>query len=282
MYSIRVSLVLSCPMDLSRYPVDVQVCVMQISSFAYTDVGINYIWKSYLPIDQLQGLSDALPSFNIADVVPDMCDSKLKIVNTPQGTFSCLQVQFTLARQFDYFALHVYMPSILLVIVSWLSFWIDRTVIAPRVALGITTLLTINTQSASVTSKLPPVSYIKAIDIWINACIVFVFATLIELAFVVYVGELDTKRKKKRDAKVVANGMKPITVFYTNPVTQNKEQHKNKSLLNEWYMSPCRNYHKVKNDRAKLADYLSRIIFPVAFLGFNIFYWSIYPPNPNP
>jgi hypothetical protein len=32
------------------------------------------------------------------------------------------------------------------VIVSWLSFWLDRSAIAPRIALGITTLLTINTQ----------------------------------------------------------------------------------------------------------------------------------------
>ena len=35
-----------------------------------------------------------------------------------------------------------------------------------RVALGVTTLLTMSTQTASISSTLPPVAYTKAIDVW--------------------------------------------------------------------------------------------------------------------
>jgi hypothetical protein len=34
------------------------------------------------------------------------------------------------------------------------------------VALGVTTLLTMSTQTASISSTLPPVAYTKAIDVW--------------------------------------------------------------------------------------------------------------------
>ena len=87
----------------------------------------------------------------------------------------------------------------MLVIVSWVSFWIDRTAVPARVTLGVTTLLTITTQvslyscsayekvqASGISSKLPPVAYIKAIDVWIGACMTFIFGALLEFAFVTY------------------------------------------------------------------------------------------------
>ena len=54
----------------------------------------------------------------------------------------------------------------MLVIVSWVSFWLDPHAVPARVALGVTTLLTMSTQTASINSALPPVAYTKAIDVW--------------------------------------------------------------------------------------------------------------------
>ena len=49
----------------------------------------------------------------------------------------------------------------MLVIVSWFSFWIDPKAVPARVALGVTTLLTMSTKTASISNSLPPVAYTK-------------------------------------------------------------------------------------------------------------------------
>jgi hypothetical protein len=49
----------------------------------------------------------------------------------------------------------------MLVIVSWLSFWLDANAVPARVSLGVTTLLTMATQTTGINNSLPPVSYTK-------------------------------------------------------------------------------------------------------------------------
>ena len=64
----------------------------------------------------------------------------------------------------------MYVPSCLIVVLSWVSFWINIEAAPARTALGITTVLTITTQTGGASSSLPKVSYIKAIDIWMSFC----------------------------------------------------------------------------------------------------------------
>jgi len=44
LYSVRISLVLSCPMHLQMYPLDVQTCLIDLASYAYTSDDIEYRW----------------------------------------------------------------------------------------------------------------------------------------------------------------------------------------------------------------------------------------------
>lgn len=78
------------------------------------------------------------------------------------------------------------MPTILIVVISWVSFWLDVEAIPARITLGVTTLLTISSKSSGIQSNLPPVSYVKAIDVWMGACTTFVFTALLEFTFVNY------------------------------------------------------------------------------------------------
>jgi glycine receptor len=77
------------------------------------------------------------------------------------GTFTCLEVVFMFKRRLGYYLFHTYVPTCLIVIMSWISFWIKPEAVPARVTLGVTSLLTLSTQHANSQKSLPPVSYIK-------------------------------------------------------------------------------------------------------------------------
>ena len=52
-----------------------------------------------------------------------------------------------------------------------MSFWLDPNAVPARVSLGVTTLLTMSTQTSGINAQLPPVSYTKAIDVWTGVSI---------------------------------------------------------------------------------------------------------------
>ncbi|VDM69042.1 unnamed protein product [Strongylus vulgaris] len=100
-------------------------------SDAYTTEDIKYEWKATNPVQQKDGLRQSLPSFELQDVVTKYCTSK-----TNTGEYSCLRTQMVLRREFSYYLLQLYIPSFMLVIVSWVSFWLDKDSVPARVTLG--------------------------------------------------------------------------------------------------------------------------------------------------
>ena len=128
------------------------------------------------------------------------------------GNFTCLMVVFKFRRMLGYFMFQTYIPTCLIVMMSWISFWIKPEAVPARVTLGVTSLLTLSTQHASSQKALPPVSYIKAIDMFMNACTVFVFCSLIEYALInVIMGdasEIERRKKKKEKGSTLSNIIK--------------------------------------------------------------------------
>uniref|UniRef100_A0A914YK92 Uncharacterized protein n=1 Tax=Panagrolaimus superbus TaxID=310955 RepID=A0A914YK92_9BILA len=124
-------------MVLNDYPLDVQTCFIDFASYAYTTEDIVYHWKELNPIQIKAGLHQSLPSFVLSKVLTANCTS---VTNT--GAYSCLRTIIELKREFSYYLLQLYIPSFMLVAVSWVSFWLDKDSVPARVTLGVTTLLT--------------------------------------------------------------------------------------------------------------------------------------------
>uniref|UniRef100_A0A8C3HQH4 Glycine receptor alpha 2 n=1 Tax=Chrysemys picta bellii TaxID=8478 RepID=A0A8C3HQH4_CHRPI len=281
LYSIRLTLTLSCPMDLKNFPMDVQTCTMQLESFGYTMNDLIFEWLSDGPVQVAEGLT--LPQFILKE------DKELgyctKHYNT--GKFTCIEVKFHLERQMGYYLIQMYIPSLLIVILSWVSFWINMDAAPARVALGITTVLTMTTQSSGSRASLPKVSYVKAIDIWMAVCLLFVFAALLEYAAVNFVSRqhkefLRLRRRQKRQNKeddVTRDSRFNFSGYGMGHCLQVKDGTAVKATPPNPPLAPPKDSESIRKkfvDRAKRIDTISRAAFPLAFLIFNIFYWITY------
>ncbi|XP_059478764.1 gamma-aminobutyric acid receptor subunit beta-like [Neocloeon triangulifer] len=192
-YGMRFTTTLACMMDLHYYPLDNQNCTVEIESYGYTVLDVVMYWKE----TPVMGVEEAeLPQFTIIGYETN--DRKEKLAT---GIYQRLSLSFKLQRNIGYFVFQTYLPSILIVMLSWVSFWINHEATSARVALGITTVLTMTTISTGVRSSLPRISYVKAIDIYLVMCFVFVFAALLEYAAVNYTYWGARAKKKTKKSK---------------------------------------------------------------------------------
>lgn len=299
LYSIRVSLTLSCPMSLELFPFDTQVCYLRVVSYGWTTNDLIYTWKIPDPIQFVNNLF--LPGgFELSDHEGGNCD-----VITATGKYSCLTVDMTLKRQIEYYIITIYIPTFLIVMVSWMSFWLDHKSAPARVALTITTLLAMSTTTSSINNSLPPVAYTKAIDLWSNLCVTFVFLALLEYALVNYAARSDARADEARYHLQRNNWHfeEPRYLEDQNPEWMHDRQdplvrkvegsvmvrHKEKKLLfselprdrsGQFQMGSVKTVFSSKSTTvhsgAKRIDVISRFLFPMSFAGFNVMYWSYY------
>ncbi|XP_072040419.1 glycine receptor subunit alpha-2-like isoform X6 [Amphiura filiformis] len=199
LFSCRITVIASCGMNLAYFPMDKQRCHLVIESYAYSDKDIQFSWILKDPIWVDNTIS--LPQFTILGFA--------NMEHTAQyyvGNYSQLHCTFYLGREISYYLIQAYMPATLIVVVSWLSFWIHRTATPARVALGITTVLTMTTLMGNAGSSLPKLSYVKSIDIYLGMCYFYVFSALLEFSVVCYFDKPRFKEARTRRAMIQRTG----------------------------------------------------------------------------
>ncbi|KAI5612732.1 gamma-aminobutyric acid receptor subunit beta-2 precursor, partial [Silurus asotus] len=204
LYGLRITTTAACMMDLRRYPLDEQNCTLEIESYGYTTDDIEFYWRGdNIAVSGVERIE--LPQFSIVDY-----NLIAKKVVFSTGAYPRLSLSFKLKRNIGYFILQTYMPSILITILSWVSFWINYDASAARVALGITTVLTMTTINTHLRETLPKIPYVKAIDVYLMGCFVFVFLALLEYALVNYIffGQGPQRQKKAAEKASKANNEK--------------------------------------------------------------------------
>lgn len=184
--SSRIRLTLYCSMNFRKFPFDRQRCKSTIGSWMLNTSEVKLNWETNSPLTM--GLDKILTEFSL---VGTTIEENMIIASTPGsqygdfiGNYSSLVFRIVLDRQTGYYLLDYYFPSMIIICISWLSFWLQADQTAPRTLLGVTSMLTFITLSSSQTRTLPKVSYIKASEIWFIACTFFIFGSLIEFAFV--------------------------------------------------------------------------------------------------
>lgn len=307
--SIRLTVTAGCPMDLQYFPMDRQVCYLEIESFGYTMRDIRYKWGDG---EKSIGMSTdvELPQFKVLGHRQDQKEEHLTT-----GNYSRLVCEIRFVRSMGYYLIQIYIPAGLIVIISWVSFWLHRNATPARVALGVTTVLTMTTLMSSTNSALPKISYVKSIDVYLGTCFVMVFASLLEYATVGYLGKRISMRKARNQqmakmaqehrqrcvaAAAAAEGSErcppPEAVLLPgnaevtmvkSAVRGQPEGRQKMDLPNKPVENPANGAPDLDAIFGKKADSLfgvspsdidkySRVVFPVFFVCFNLMYWIIY------
>ncbi|TRY85568.1 hypothetical protein DNTS_020380 [Danionella cerebrum] len=213
-----------------------------------------------------------------------------------------LTVFFDLSRRMGYFTIQTYIPCTLIVVLSWVSFWINKDAVPARTSLGITTVLTMTTLSTIARKSLPKVSYVTAMDLFVSVCFIFVFAALIEYGtlhyFVSNRKPSKNKDKKKKNPLLRLFSSKQAPTVDIRPRSATAIQMNNAAHLPErdeefgyecldgkdcasffCCFEDCRSgawRHGRLHIRIAKIDSYARIFFPTAFGLFNVVYWFSY------
>lgn len=267
LFTLRITLTLTCKMDLRNFPFDKQVCYIQIASFSYTNSTLLLKWFKEKSVQISSNVADT--QFLMERVTQSECENFVR----QEGNHSCLQANFHLTRSIGYYVVQMYIPTILIVVLSWLSFWLNVGSVPGRISLGVLTVLTMTTQISSVNASLPRVSYTKAIDIWMATCLLFVFAALIEFAI----------------ANVLSRKESMSVFFFQNLHCQDDAENghstrKIETVMNRKDTQTKAEGAEVDNNAfprsgfwyAAILDSSSRIVFPLMFSLFNLIYWPSY------
>lgn len=193
-----------------------------------------------------------------------------------------MKVDLSFTRDRAFYFTTVFIPGIILVTSSFITFWLEWNAVPARVMIGVTTMLNFFTTSNGFRSTLPVVSNLTAMNVWDGVCMCFIYASLLEFVCVNYVG-----RKRPLHNVVYRPG--------ENPVTQGDKNKRDTSAPNEIVTctncgpNPCT--HSANNGCAtevrkkepphpirvaKTIDVIARVTFPIAYAIFLIFFFVHY------
>ncbi|KAK5600318.1 Gamma-aminobutyric acid receptor subunit alpha-5 [Crenichthys baileyi] len=287
LYTMRLTISAECPMQLEDFPMDAHACPLKFGSYAYPVSEVVYTWtqgaaKSVVVAED----GSRLNQYHLIGQTADTED-----IHTSRGQYTVMMAHFYLKRKIGYFVIQTYMPCFMTVILSQVSFWLNRESVPARTVFGVTTVLTMTTLSISARNSLPKVAYATAMDWFIAVCYAFVFSALIEFATVNYFTKrswawdgkkaLEAQHPKKRDPMVLskkANNVCSAGVNYTPNLTKDvsiSTISNTTSVQLRGSESKLVDPKKTYNSVSKI-DKMSRIVFPVLFGTFNLVYWATY------
>ncbi|CAH2991635.1 unnamed protein product [Chilo suppressalis] len=282
-YLMRRHLILSCQGRLNIFPFDDPLCSFALESISYEQSAITYVWKN--DEDTLRK-SPSLTTLNAYLIQNQTIPCPIKA--SWRGNYSCLRVDLIFTRDRSFYFTTVFIPGIILVTSSFITFWLEWNAVPARVMIGVTTMLNFFTTSNGFRSTLPVVSNLTAMNVWDGVCMCFIYASLLEFVCVNYVG-----RKRPLHNVVYRPG--------ENPVTQGDKKRESTGAAdlvtcatctgppgscthttnNGGVSEPC--FVQVRKKEpphpirvAKTIDVIARITFPTAYAVFLIFFFIHY------
>ncbi|KAK3861646.1 hypothetical protein Pcinc_032411 [Petrolisthes cinctipes] len=244
-YTARVT----CYFELYAYPFDVQVCSV--------DIELPPELEDYVKLS----IDDGEARYTGPQELSKYIVKDIRFSENSGGNE--LSLQFTLHRRQGIVVLSNFLPSAMLLVVSWATLFIRLEAINVRAIMSLTTLLVLYTLFANMSRSLPATAAIKLIDIWFFFIIFLLFANIMIHVFV------DDRSQVKSSPAPIPTTQKTTTTTTTTTPNRVKEAftegRKERStlvqMLGAWSSSRMLRFYRL-------------VIFPVVVLIFNIYFWA--------
>ncbi|XP_034488175.1 glycine receptor subunit alpha-4 [Drosophila innubila] len=204
--SFRLQATLYCWMNFQKFPFDDQNCTTILESWMYNTSMLQLHWETTNPItfhSQLQLTEYDLDGYVCNESV-SVSDEFTMSHGALVGNYSALSFSVLLTREVGYYIIDYFVPSMMIVAISWVSFWLQADQTPARSMLGCSTLLSFITLSLSQENNLSKVSYVTMSEVWFLVCTFFIFGSLMEFAFVNTIWRRNNNLElKKRTTKYI-------------------------------------------------------------------------------
>ena len=202
-----------CYFDLTYYPFDTQICPIYLSSTSQSD-----IFQLLANVIKLSGLlrhhEYELKYFKNDTIT---CNKR-----------NCLKIDLIFKNQFGYYISSAYIPSCLLLTISYITFYFTLDDFSNRITVSLTSLLVLSTFFSQVAAGLPKTSYMKLIDIWFMGSIVinFFIVTLLVL--------IEQFRIRNNDKMILKYHSLRILLILINKFSKVRNEKMTANVLNDF------------------------------------------------
>ncbi|XP_060065138.1 glycine receptor subunit alphaZ1-like [Ylistrum balloti] len=258
---LRLTTELSCKLLTVQFPVGKSICRMKFRTFSYRQEVLRLQWKSK---NAVHFASNLLKNYmKLARYKKKMCmNDRVSLVRT-----SCVELMLRLKIDYSSSLLQLYLPSIFVVLMAWLSFWVRRDQVAARTSLTTLCVVSMITEKMGVNFLMPEAAGVMAVEIWMFVCLTFVCGALCEFIWVHTLTGLERKSMADggiRTPSLTDDPPSTVKLHCQNKTAQTRRSWKRRFAYCGIFL------------RSGQLETCAKIIYALAFGSFQIVYWTYF------
>jgi hypothetical protein len=214
-YVERVDALVTSTFHLKAFPFDTQKLEVIVHPFADQQRSVVFV-PSQLPVSTATEFNtySSLESWRFKSLTFNIGSAASQFAG---HTISEARFEITVERRYGFYLWKVFLPLMLMVIVSWSVFWFDPPEASSQVTIAVTTILTIIAFALAISLTLPRVPYLTFADGFFLTCYVFAFVTMVELT-AVHVAYRNERCKLAARIRNTARWLVPSAFVVTNSI----------------------------------------------------------------
>jgi Neurotransmitter-gated ion-channel ligand binding domain/Neurotransmitter-gated ion-channel transmembrane region len=212
-YVERFDALVSSTFHLKSFPFDSQKLEILVHPFTNQQQFVIFT-PSKLPVWAAAEFASysSLDSWNFQSLT-----FRLSKAGSQLGSNAVSEARFdiTVVRRYGFYLWKVFLPLLLMVIVSWSVFWFDPPEVSSQVQIAVTTILTIIAFALAISLTLPRISYLTFADAFFLTCYIFAFVSMLELT-AVHIAYRNESRALALKLRRTARWLVPTAYLITN------------------------------------------------------------------